>query len=625
MSRPKLLIEQWLPIEAIGAECMRERGASSALPPLYFLHIWWARRPLTVSRAAILASLLPAYPTEEDLDARPFPDRFRVLFPTFESYKEWFLRLIGIYGDPVTAQKYLAWAKNRGLKVPNPYTHARAFTYNPSEEQLEQLYDLLEWSWGTREITFCDPMSGGGSIPFEALRYGLTVHANELNPVASMILKATLDYPARFGQSLVEAIKKYGRLWSERVQARLRPYFSDLDDDAIGACYLWARTVACPSTGKPVPLSPNWWIRKGSDPTAVRVIADPSESRCRFEIVRGATACKKADPDKGTVKRGTGISPWTGETIDGNYIKAEAQASRMGQQLYAVGIKKTRDFSFRPPTQADVEAVARAEQEAKKQFPRWQSKGLIPEEPRQEGRADWSCKIYGQKTWAHALSRRQLLANCVALEELIELTKQVDGASEKAKNDAVLVLLALAFDKAVNYNSTHCFWDYTRSKIAHAFSRHDFAFRFSFSEFDSSHNLFPWCIDQVEDAYRQIAKLATVPLKLFEAGVPNDSRTVTITKGAAQSLSAVPTQSLRSITVDPPYYDNVMYAECSNYFYVWLKRILGNRFPEIFDTELANEDDEAVMNAARFRSMGKRAKTLATADYENKMFACFKQ
>jgi len=86
MSRPKLLIEQWLPIEAIGAECMRERGASSALPPLYFLHIWWARRPLTVSRAAILASLLPAYATKDDPDARPFPDRFRSLFPSFDSY-----------------------------------------------------------------------------------------------------------------------------------------------------------------------------------------------------------------------------------------------------------------------------------------------------------------------------------------------------------------------------------------------------------------------------------------------------------------------------------------------------------------------------------------------------------
>jgi len=398
MPGPKLLIEQWLPIEAIGAECMRERGASSALPPLYFLHIWWARRPLTVSRAAILASLLPAYPTEEDPDTRPFPDRFRALFPTFESYKEWFRRLIGIYGDSVTAQKYLAWAKNRGLKVPNPYTHARAFTYNPSEEQLEQLYDLLEWVWGTREITFCDPMSGGGSIPFEALRYGLTVHANELNSVASVILKATLDYPARFGPSLVDDIKKYGRLWTEKVQSILRPYFSELDDNAIGACYLWARTVACPETGKHVPLSPNWWIRKGSDSTSVRVIADPNETRCRFEIVRGAAACRKADPDKGSVKRGTGISPWTGDTIDGDYIKAEAQAGRMGQQLYAVGIKKTGDFSFRAPIEADEEAVERAETEVKKQWALWESKGLIPEEPRREGRADWACQIYGLRS-----------------------------------------------------------------------------------------------------------------------------------------------------------------------------------------------------------------------------------
>ena len=91
MAKPKLLIEQWLPIEAIGAECMRERGASSALPPLYFLHVWWARRPLTVSRAAILASLLPAYPSDEDPDARPWPDRFRSLFPNFDSYRAWFI------------------------------------------------------------------------------------------------------------------------------------------------------------------------------------------------------------------------------------------------------------------------------------------------------------------------------------------------------------------------------------------------------------------------------------------------------------------------------------------------------------------------------------------------------
>jgi adenine-specific DNA methylase len=330
--------------------------------------------------------LLPAYPTEDDPDADRFPDHFRSLFPDFDSYKEWFRRLIGIYGDSVSAQKLLAWAKNHGLKVPNPYTHARAFTYNPSEEQLEQLYDLLEWTWGTREIAFCDPMSGGGSIPFEALRYGLKVHANELNPVASVILRATLDYPARFGPSLVENIRVFGRIWAESVQARLRPFFSDLDEDAIGACYLWARTIACPETGKPVPLSPNWWLRKGSDPIAARLVADPMMDRCQFEIVRGASACRTANPDKGTVKRGTGLSPWTGTAINGAYIKAEAQAGRMGEQLYAIGLKKQGDFLFRSPADPDEMYAEKGRKEADRLWSVWESSGRLPTEARKEGR-----------------------------------------------------------------------------------------------------------------------------------------------------------------------------------------------------------------------------------------------
>jgi adenine-specific DNA methylase len=216
MSRKKLLIEQWLPIETIGAECMREKALGlNTFPATHRLHVWWARRPLTASRASILASLLPAYPTEEDSDIRPWPERFRILFPTFDSYKEWFLRLNGILGNSAIGRRLIVWAKLHGVTLtarlisklppewreglPNnlttniPYGYPRAFTINPTEEHLQQFQGLLEWTWGTREIAFCDPMSGGGSIPFEALRYGLTVHANELNSVASVILKATLD------------------------------------------------------------------------------------------------------------------------------------------------------------------------------------------------------------------------------------------------------------------------------------------------------------------------------------------------------------------------------------------------------------------------------------------------
>jgi adenine-specific DNA methylase len=625
MPRTKLLIEQWLPIEVIGAECMRDASAAQK-PPLNRLHVWWARRPLTVSRAAILASLLPAYPLDEDSDARPWPERFKCLLPTFDSYKAWFLKIIGIFGDPVAGKKLLAMARSTGRMIPNPYTYPRAFTYNPSEEQLEQLYDLLEWVWGAREISFCDPMAGGGSIPFEALRYGLTVHANELNPVASVILRATLDYPARFGVSAIEDMRKYGQTWTERVQARLRPFFSELDEDAVGACYLWARTVRCPETGKFVPRSPNWWVRKGTDATAVRLIADLKQDRCRFEIVRGESACRKANPDKGTVKRGTGVSPWTGAAIDGDYIKAEAQAGRMGEQLYAVGIKKTGDFSFRAPTDKDQRIVERAELEVKSRWATWEAKDLIPDEPRREGRADWACEIYGMTRWSDTYSARQLLSFVTFIDCLLEVTDQARAEVPSDRLRALRTYFAITIDKCADYNSKQVRWDGTRDKIVNSFARHDLSMRWSFAEFDSSRNLLPWTLSQVEDASQGLVGLASVAKGTWlPEGLEPPVERLSLSTGPAQSLADLADGGIRAICVDPPYYDNVMYAECSNFFYVWMKRTIEDQFPELFRTSLANADDEAVMNAARFRSMGKKARALAVADYEHKMAACFKE
>ena len=329
-----LLIESWLPIAAIGAESQCERGASSALPPLYFLHVWWARRPLTTSRAAILASVLPQWSAD-------FPPELHAKFPNDETYKQWVTYLIGIRGDPVKGRKLVIWAKVKDIKLKfHPYGGApRAFTVNPSAEDLQTMGDLLEWTWGKRDLSVLDPFAGGGSIPFESLRYGFSTYANDLNPVAAVILKATLDYPARFGPALAEDIRKWGNEWSKRVKAKLEPYFPKQPGENIFA-YLWARTVACPTTGKPVPLSPNWWLASGDKPVAVRMIAEQEMDTPRFEIVAGAQA-KAAKPDEGTIARGVARSPWTGETIDGDYIKAEAQAGRMGQMLYAVAIKRT--------------------------------------------------------------------------------------------------------------------------------------------------------------------------------------------------------------------------------------------------------------------------------------------
>jgi putative DNA methylase len=623
MARPRVLIEQWLPIDQIGAECMRERGASSALPPLYFLHVWWARRPLTVSRAAILASLLPAYPTDDE-SIRAWPQKFLDQFPTFDAYKTWFLKLIGISGDVASARKLLEWAKLRGQAIPNPYPGPRAYTRSPNPDQLEELYEILEWTWGTRNITFCDPMSGGGSIPFEALRYGLTVFSNELNPVASVILRGTLEYPARYKKVLIEDIRKYGKQWADLVQKRLATYFPAVPKDAVGACFVWARTVACPATGKPVPLSPHWWLRKTGEPAAIKLIADEDADSCRFAIVHGKTNCAKIKPDNGTVKRGTARSPWTGDTIDGDYIKAEAQKGRMGDQLIAVGLKSAGEFRFRSPTEEDDLCFRRSVKEFERRRSEWLEADLLPIEPRKEGRADWACEIYGMRRWSDTYTPRQLLTLVTMAESLDELMTSAVNDLGAARATALRVYFALAIDIAAAYNSKQACWDTSRQKIASAFARHDLSMRWSFGEIDGSCNLVPWVVFQVEDAYQKIERLMAPPdASLFGKGGVHPLERLVFRTGVAQNIPEVASRSIRCITVDPPYYDNVNYAECSNYFYVWMKRTLGNTFPELFATELANEDDEAIMNVARFKDMGRKAKELAIRDYENKMAACF--
>ena len=613
-------VEHWVPVRELGGEAIRERGASSALPPLYFLHVWWARRPLVVSRAAVLGSLLPAW-------SRDWPADLRRRFPDEATYRQWFLRdLLGIRGDPVAARRAIEKAKETRERLPGGgYGYQRAFTYTSPEEHLQVVRQLLTWAWGDGDPVVADPMAGGGSIPFEALRCGLPVVAGELNPVAYVILAATLDYPARFGEDLVSDIERFGQMWAERAQERLAPYFPVQPRERVFA-YLWARTVACPYTGKPVPLSPNWWLRSKDEPVvAVRLIADDDADVCGFEIVRGRAA-RAARPERGTIAGGEGISPWTGDPIPEDYIKAEAQAGRMGAQLYAVAIQTAQGKKdFRPPAEADLEAVRQAEEELARRLPAWEAKGLVPREAFPETATDTRPLQYGMRTWADLFSPRQLLALCTYLEAYHEVAEEVRRALPEERARAVLTYLALLLDKCVDYNNTFAFWDYTRWGLKHAMTGHDFRMVWRFGEFDAARMLLPWALDQVLDAYRGLVRLAGPPARrLFAA--PNPRPPATIRLGNAAHMPEVATGSVHAIVVDPPYYANVMYGELSDFFYVWLKRAVGDLYPEAFASVLTDKDAEAVANPARFKGLsGRRPDDLADQDYERKMFACFRE
>ncbi|MYB24504.1 MAG: DUF1156 domain-containing protein [Acidimicrobiia bacterium] len=640
----RLLIEEWLPVAELGIESVRERAAASALPPLYFLHVWWARRPLVASAGAVLAGLLPAWSPE-------LADRFagHPELAGEDAYRKWYLELCGILGDPVMARKLLDAANAAGVKLKgNGYGYKQAYKNSPESHQVDLLRSVLTATWGEAP-TVLDPTAGGGSIPFAATRLGLSTSANDLNPVATAVLRAGVELPQRFGTDLLPDLQQWGNALVGRLQVRLQPFFNiDATEESVVA-YIFARTVACPRTGKLVPLVGDWSLRRGDEPVAVRLVTYRGGRELdepAFEIVEGDDI--DFDPKgEATWNRGKGVSPWDGLVIDSTYIKAEAQAGRMGEVLYAVAIRTTKGGrsvrGFRAPTAIDLDALAAAEAELQRLLPGWERDDVLPGERIPEGNKTREPHNYGMPRWRDMFTPRQLLVQGSFVEEHRRLIPEVRAAvADPERADAVLALLAMMQGKALDWNSRICIWDVSRQKIGHTFTMHAFPFKNTFAEFEAGSELYPWTLKQLLDAYGEIARLLAGDADRAPT-LTGDSQDLTPAAGATRSesgdtaanvsvtcanagnLAHIPDSSVALVCVDPPYYDNVMYAELSDFFYVWEKRTLGRLWPELFAAEFTNKHDEAVANKARFASAGRRAGDLADSDYTNKMAAIFSE
>lgn len=298
----KRLIEEWLPIAELSEESVRERRSMTALPPTYYLHVWWARRPLVASRAAILASLLPA-----DAD------------------REKFKHMLGIHGDPVKTRQRIEIAKKTGANLgSNVYGYSRAFTYTPDHDEKQWFRSAVE-ELGLVDPVVLDPTAGGGSIPFESIRLGLSTLANDLNPVAALILKQTVEAPLQHGLSVKEAYDRITKEFLRRAEPKYQGIFPPEPNGNVVDGYLWARTVRCPYCEGQVPLSPNW--RLAPDGTGVRLRPDEQRKVCDFEIV-GNTK----EQSQGTFSGGDGRCPFPSceRGIDGDEIKRQAQGGGLG-------------------------------------------------------------------------------------------------------------------------------------------------------------------------------------------------------------------------------------------------------------------------------------------------------
>ena len=615
------LIERWLPIAALGIESTRERTPMTPFPAPNRLHVWWARRPLVASRAAILASLLPA-----DAD------------------REKFLHVLGIHGDPVAAKKRIAIATRKGERLgAAAYGYLRAFGYTPDNQ--DRIW-LAENSVNSAIVL--DPTAGGGSVPFEAVRLGLKTLANDLNPVAALIERATIDWPTIHGVALKRAVEELGGEFTAEVRKRLVGVFpSEPDDNTRPDGYLWARTITCPYCAGLVPLSPNW--RLAPDGTGVRLKPElgsgpGSEGRiCSFEIVQSAK-----EQSAGTVARGDGTCPYTdcGRVIDGDEIKRQAQAGRMGEQLFAVVYKKRVEKilksgkrgkdkwvrGYRTPRPEDDNSAEIQARLAEK-LPEWEALDMVPSETIPDGNKTTEPQRYGMNVWRDLFSPRQLLCHGTSVEVFREML-DADRAEGKLNEvrQAAYGYLALALDTVLDYNNRASYWDTSTGRgIRHIFNRHDFAFVWSYAEMAPlvSGVGYDWAIDKTAKCIRELVALIRPDADSKNGNLFDDPDAaeytpppVTITCKPGDSLDHIEDGSIDVVVMDPPYYDNVMYAELSDFFYVWLKRTAGHVFPELFRRHLTDKDNEAVANPAKFQGQ-KGARALAGHDYQERMAAIF--
>ena len=584
-----------MPVNMLNEQVHYEHGGN----PFKGLHRWYSRKPLSFSRASVLASILPA-----DISLEEF--------------------------------EYLL-----GLE---PGKEIKLYKTPPSSVRIKKVHDYCEKVWGNRTPTILAAFAGGGSIPFEAARYGLNVLASDLNPVAVVTMKAAMEYPLKFGPDLQEDIDKWVKWVGDEAEKRLTQFFPSLPGETVQN-YLWAHTVVCPSCQSVVPLSPNWWLSKTSnyagknqarkvtsDWYAVKPIPNLAQKRVDFEFLKGKkgkettiqTDAGEYDPSVyNTISRGVGKCPNCDTVIEDNVIKSQALSGLLGHQLYAVAYKQGKgSLEFRIPEKLDLQGWKLTQQYFFEKSSKLQIKNLIP--------VEYIINDHGQilnycQQWFQIFNTRQLLTLITYVEIINEAKALLQAEYEPEKVEAIVTYLALVLDRCADLNSRLSIWDSSVNKIQRASITHSLNLVWNYPEVCGTERLWELAYSAVAQDYKKLCQLfGTKPHSTGLPGIEQyDPKTIQIDSASADSLYHIPDKSVDAIITDPPYYATIPYADISDFFYVWMKRTLGDIFPDLFYSELTDKDREAVANPSRFRNMGTSPDELAKQDYEAKMALAF--
>lgn len=545
------LIEEALPLAVINTESAREKSLRHG--HISTMHLWWARRPLVMSRAVVFGTLMP---------------------------------------DPGDAV--------RRKEILDLLAHASSFEASVSQARIDPLRKLLAGAYPDRPPKVLDCFAGGGSIPLEALRLGCETTAVDLNPVAHLIERCVLEYPQRFGQmdergtnTLVDDLVRWAAWVRAHVEPQLKGVFPADEKGRSPAIYFWTRTMICanPSCKVAIPLLSSYWLARSSRRSSwVEVAAKPDEIDL---IVRSDPAPKDVDLSIGTVKASSVTCPACGSSSEAKAVRDYGKRVGFGRRLYAVLEIEGRVRTYRMPRPSEIEgaeALAQARLGELKETPDGTS--ALPDEPMVKSQyRRYGNLVYGIDTFRGLFNDRQLYV-------LGSLCQAVRGAHEQMIAEgmdadravAVSTLLALCVDRTADYNSSFTSWLPTLEAVAHTFPRQAIAMVWDYVEPDP----FGAGSGSWEGAVRWI-RLA------LEHCSSTGSTPAVVQRGDAQHLP-FPNGTFDAVVVDPPYYDAIQYGDLSDFFYVWLKRSVGHLHPGVFAVPLTPKQQEVIETRADKKS-----------------------
>ena len=625
---PKRLIEVDLPIKRISAHARREKSIRHG--HISTLHIWWARRPLAACRAVICAALWP------DPADPQCPQAFKK--KAREQMLAW---------APHERQKLLSEESRKRFEKArkNPahfdeagelrgalldfiadfanWDNSNVGEYLDTSRALTQAaHEALGGAPGTRPLVE-DPFAGGGSIPLEALRVGADAFASDLNPVAVLLNKVVLEYIPKYGQSLADEVRKWGKWIKAEAEKELTELYPKGADGATSIAYLWARTIQCegPGCGAQVPLMRSLWLaKKGKRGIALQLMPNPEENRVDAGIIvqhHDGWADEfnpkikiKSPTFDGTVKRGSATCPCCGYTTPVARVREQLKLRRGGAsdaRLMCVVTKRLDEQGryYRLPTEADIKAVRAAPSELDRRNKAHQGPlSLVPDEKLDVRgiRHTWAM-IYGLETWGDLFTPRQALM-------LSTLVKWLDAALRKRNNVGasipLRVCLALAIDRQANASTSLSRWHTSGEKLEGLFARQAIPMLWDFAEAnpfsDSSGNL-----DGAIDWVAKVCEANHFAALVGQADV------------ASATAHPLPDASANALITDPPYYDAVPYSYLSDFFYVWLRRSLSTVLPDMFAEQCVPKDSEIVVD----RSHALSNSTHDIAFYERELMKAF--